>query len=289
MRLWAPLITHKITTFQHPLYLHKMIMNLVTNSFEAIEAREDRKDRGDRGEIEIITENIIIPQGEDHFSKDEGEYVVLKIIDNGVGIDQSDLKHIYEPFYTKKFLGRSGTGLGLTMVQNAVIEHNGTIEVNNDAQRTTFTICLPAETTDTEDKYATLDIKNNKESLLIAGSGTILVVDDNPTMREIAQSILEESGYSVYLAQSGEEAVQFCKEKKVDLILLDMLMPPGMNGRQTFAAIRKIHPEQNALLVSGYSEDIEVQKALDAGCSGFLQKPYSMSQLSRLLKQTINK
>jgi two-component system cell cycle sensor histidine kinase/response regulator CckA len=269
-----------------PVYLHKMIMNLVTNSFEAIEAREDRGDGGDRGEIKVITENIIIPSDNIFASEDEGKYVVFKIIDNGAGIVQSDFKHIYEPFYTKKALGRSGTGLGLTMVQNAVLEHNGTIEVNSNGRGTTFTICLPAAT---EGKPDTSGNTNDEDSMLVAGSGSILVVDDNPTMREIAQYILEESGYTVYLAQSGEEAVQFCQGQEVDLILLDMLMPPGMNGRQTFAAIRNIHPAQKALLVSGYSEDIEVQKALDAGCSGFLQKPYSMSQLSRLLKQTINK
>ncbi|CAK8723572.1 hypothetical protein KKHLCK_12990 [Candidatus Electrothrix laxa] len=262
-----------------PVYLHKMIMNLVINSFEAIEATENK------GEVEVITENMIILPGEEHSSRDEGEYVVFKIIDNGAGIDQSDLKHIYEPFYTKKALGRSGTGLGLTMVQNAIIEHNGTIEVNSHEQGTVFIICLPAAM---EGKLDTFDNKNDEESMLVEGSGSILVVDDNPTMREIAQCILEESGYTVYLAQSGEEAVQFCQGQVVDLILLDMLMPPGMNGRQTFEAIRRIHPQQKALLVSGYSEDVEVQKTLEAGCSGFLKKPYSMSQLSRLLKQVMS-
>lgn len=227
---------------------------------------------------------MVISPAEDLSSRDAGEYVVVKIMDNGAGIVQSDLHHIYEPFFTKKALGRSGTGLGLTMVQNAVMEHNGTIEVDSNAQGTTFTLCLPAAM---EGKPDVLDNKNHEENKLIKGSGTILVVDDNPTIREITQSILIESGYTVYLAQSGEEAVQFCQGQEVDLILLDMLMPPGMNGRQTFAAIRKIHPQQKALLVSGYSEDAEVQKALAAGCSGFLKKPYSMSQLSRLLKQVI--
>ena len=107
-------------------------------------------------------------------------------------------------------------------------------------------------------------------------------------MREIAQSILEEAGYTVYLVQSGEEAVQFCQDNKVDLMLLDMIMPPGMNGHETFKAIQKIHPQQKALLVSGYSEDAEVQKTLRAGCSGFLKKPYSMAQLTRTIQQVIS-
>jgi CheY-like chemotaxis protein len=89
------------------------------------------------------------------------------------------------------------------------------------------------------------------------------------------------------LARSGEEALQFCQGQKADLVLLDMLMPPGMNGRETFTAIRRIYPHQKALIVSGYSEDIEVQKALQAGCSGFLKKPYTMSQLSQAIQQAL--
>ncbi|XCN74645.1 MAG: response regulator [Candidatus Electrothrix aestuarii] len=258
-----------------PVYLHKLIMNLVTNSFEAIEATVTH------GEIHIITENLVRPSEDGFFSSHEEKYIVLKITDNGTGIDENDLKHIYEPFYTKKALGRSGTGLGLTMVENAVIEHNGTIKVNSTEQGTTFIICLPAVQEKTSESFT--DKKEEEESI-IQGNGTILVIDDNPTMREIAQSILEEAGYTVYLAQSGEEAVQFCQDNEVDLLLLDMIMPPGMNGRETFKAIRKIHPQQKALLVSGYSEDTEVQKTLQAGCSGFIKKPYSMAQLTRTIK-----
>lgn len=259
------------------VYLHKMVMNLVINSFEAIGTAKGE------GEVKVITENVSIFPEENPFLE-AGEYVVLKIIDNGPGIEQDDIQHIYEPFYSRKALGRSGTGLGLTMVQNAVIEHQGHIDVQSNVEGTAFTLYLPAAT---EGRIVTPD-KRNIDELLVTGSGTILVVDDNPTMREIAQSILQESGYTVYQVQSGEEAMQFCEKQKVDLILLDMLMPPGMNGRQTFTAIRKIHPEQKALLISGYSEDVEVQKALAEGCSGFIKKPYSMSQLSRLIKKIMS-
>jgi PAS domain S-box-containing protein len=261
------------------VYLHKIIMNLVTNSFEAIQGTTSQ------GKVKIITQNLIVPS-ENIFSQNDGkQYVVLKIIDNGAGIEQKDIQHIYEPFYSNKPLGQSGTGLGLTMVQNAVIEHQGTIKASSNAQQgTTFTIRLPVIS---ESCPAPVTKKNDQKDTIVTGNGTVLVVDDNPTMREIAKSILIEAGYTVHLARSGEEALQFCQGQKADLVLLDMLMPPGMNGRETFTAIRRIYPHQKALIVSGYSEDIEVQKALQAGCSGFLKKPYTMSQLSQAIQQAL--
>jgi PAS domain S-box-containing protein len=265
-----------------PAYLHKMIMNLVTNSIEALEAAESG------GEVLLVTENTAPASDSDVSappppSMEADNYVTIKIIDNGPGIDKADLEHIFEPFYTKKIMGRSGTGLGLTIVQNAVIEHKGKIEVSSNEQGTSFTIQLPANT---KSEVTTLTSTSDEErDVLLSGSGTILVVDDDATIRDTVESMLQEFGYTVHLAQSGEEAVEFCKMHKVDLVLLDMLMPPGMNGRQAFEAIREIHPQQKALIVSGFSEGSEVTRAMKAGCCGLLKKPYTMTQLARLLNK----
>ncbi len=239
-----------------PVYIHKIIMNLVTNSIEAM---------GKQGELQIVTKLAATP---------DDDSIILQIIDNGPGIADTDLDHIFEPFYSKKVMGLSGTGLGMTIVQNAVMEHNGSITVASSSKGTTVTIALPVDhSRDTPSQHET------EEKARMVGSGTVLVVDDEAIQRNIAESILQDAGYTVSLVSSGEEAVAFLREQEVDLILLDMLMPPGINGRQTYESISEIRPGQKALIVSGFSEDNEVKKAIKAGCLGFLSKPYSLEQL----------
>jgi CheY-like chemotaxis protein len=249
-------------------------MNLVTNALEAIQ---------DEGKVSISTCNQQIEKGgiTDH-GLEPGNYLVLAVEDDGSGIAAKDLEHIFEPFYTKKVMGQSGTGLGLAVVWNTVQDHNGRIFVDSSEQGTTFQVYFPV----TEEKEA--DPEKTEIATNLSGNNEhLLVVDDEPQLRDIATKILQNLGYKVDSVCSGELAIQFIQDNPVDLIVLDMLMEPGMNGRQTYEAILKLQPEQKAIIASGFSESDDVKATLQLGASGFIKKPYSMEKLGRAIQKSL--
>jgi PAS domain S-box-containing protein len=258
-----------------PVHIQKCIMNLMTNAAEAI---------GDQGVIRVATRNQYLVSEEDgEQGLAEGEYVVLIIEDNGPGISETDLEHIFEPFYTRKIMGRSGTGLGLTVVWNTVQDHGGRVKVERNSDSTAFQLFFPVVTG--EERRAP---EYDGSTAYFNGSQEhILVVDDEPHLRDIAAQILKGLNYRVGLVESGEQAVEFIKKQPVDLVLIDMLMGPGMNGRQTYEAIIKLYPEQKAIIVSGFSESNDVKAALFLGAKGFLKKPYSIEQLGMAVKECL--
>ncbi len=253
------------------VHYRKVLMNLVSNAVEAIQGG---------GEIRIRTLNRYIDRplrGYDDVTI--GEYAVLSVTDNGTGISREDLKHIFEPFYTKKVMGRSGTGLGLAMVWNIVQDHNGYIDVRTSHNGTTFELYFPITRAGLVEKELPVSIEEYK------GNGeTILVVDDVKSQQEIASQMLEKLGYVTQSVSSGEEAVDYLQTSSVDLILLDMIMDPGLNGRQTFELIKKIHPNQKAIIVSGFAHTEDVKKAQDAGAGQYLRKPVSFGELGLAVK-----
>ena len=255
-------------------HIKKCLMNLVTNAAEAI---------GDQGMIRIETSNRYLVPEEREQGLPEGEYVVLTVADNGPGISETDLEHIFEPFYTRKMMGRSGTGLGLTVVWNTVQDHGGRIQVESSGGGTVFQLYLPVvagkNRSAAQDDDATVNLNGNQEHLL--------VVDDEPQLRDIAAQILEGLNYRVDLVESGEQAVAFIKKQPVDLVLIDMLMEPGMNGRQTYEEIVRRRPGQKAIIVSGFSESYDAKVALNLGAKEFLKKPYSMEQLGMAVKESL--
>lgn len=272
---------HVSTNFKDDLFLvncstvhiEKAIMNLVTNALEAIKTS---------GTIQIITENITSIDGEDLPSGlTPGDYVVIKIIDDGLGINDEDINHVFEPFYTKKVMGRSGTGLGLTVVWNALEEHGGTITVDNKRDGTVFSVFLPASEKRCSDCDELLSLDNLK------GSGSVLVIDDDDLQCDLATQMLTQLGYTVKSASSGEEAVSYLRKNPTDLLVLDMLMPPGMNGRETYEEVIKFYPGQKAIIASGFSDNEEVQQALLLGASHFLKKPYSMGELGKVVRDSL--
>jgi CheY-like chemotaxis protein len=242
----------------------------VTNAAEAI----DRT-----GRIQIRTRNEDLePAAALKAGVEAGRFVVVEIEDSGGGIAAADIEHVFEPFYTKKVMGRSGTGLGLAVVWNTIQDHRGGITVTSSTRGTVFTLFFPAAAGLSQPQ------PDEAESTLDQGAGeTILVVDDEPHQRDIAGQMLELLGYRVLTAASGEQAVAYLKENEVDLVLLDMLMGAGLNGRQTFEQIIALHPGQKALIASGFSEDAEVQRALRLGVSGYLQKPYVLKTLGKAI------
>jgi signal transduction histidine kinase len=255
-----------------PVHIQKILMNLVNNAFEAIEIT---------GTI-ILSTSIrkICEQHPEGSMLETGEYVLLRVRDNGPGIPADALRHIFEPFYTRKVMGRSGTGLGLAVVWNSMQEHKGTVDVTSDVKGTIFTLYFPV----TYEKKGDT-VKCGKKD--IQGSASILIVDDEHIQRDIGTRILTKLGYTVHTADSGECAVNYLRNHSVDLVLLDMLMDPGMNGYQTLKAITDLHPGQKAIITSGFSESRDVKAALHLGTSVFVKKPYSIEQLGHAVKQVL--
>jgi CheY-like chemotaxis protein len=212
----------------------------------------------------------------------EGDYVKMTISDNGPGIRQEDTEFIFDPFYTTKVMGKSGTGLGLSIVWNIVQDHNGWIEIKDNNPGAIFEIYLPA----TQDSLCSLQDIQTASSL--RGNGeSILLIDDQLEQNEIISKALQNLGYITYSVTSGEEGLAFIQSQPVDLVLLDMMMGNGLNGRETFEQILKIHPQQKAIVVSGYAKSDEIMKARNLGVSDFIEKPVTISKISAAIKQSL--
>jgi len=259
------------------VHLKKTIMNLVSNAVEAMP---------EGGEIIVSTENKYVDRpisGYDHV--EEGDYIVLTIKDSGIGISSEDLKRIFEPFYTKKVMGRSGTGLGMAVVWGAVQDHKGYIDVQRlEGKGSTFELYFPItrEVIDTE--KAVTPIEDYK-----GGGESILVVDDVREQREIASSILTKLNYSVNTVSSGEEAVEFLRNESADLILLDMIMDNGIDGLETYKRILQFCSGQKAIVVSGFSETDRVKEAQKLGAGEYIKKPYTMETIGIAIREELDK
>lgn len=258
-----------------PVHIKKCLMNLMTNAAEAI---------GSAGTIVVSTRNQYIetPIVSNQYLE-KGEYVVVNVRDNGSGISNKDINSIFEPFYTKKALGRSGTGLGLTIVWNTVNEHGGVVTATSDSKKgTRFDLYFPVSR-----KETTMQTQTVKAEQLAGNDEHILIVDDDPIQHDIASKILKNLNYQVDAVSSGEEAIEFIKEKSVDLIVLDMIMGVGINGRRTYEEILLINPKQKAIIVSGFSDDQEVEKTQRLGAKEFIKKPYTLVELGMGVRKAL--
>jgi PAS domain S-box-containing protein len=257
------------------VHLSKTVMNLVSNAAEAIESN---------GTICITTENIYIePSSTNYAGMPEGDCVVLTIQDTGEGIAPEIVDKIFEPFFTKKVMGRSGTGLGMAVVWGTVQDHGGHIDVKSTpGQGTTFKIYFPATS------KTTIRKKPEPSPDRFRGNGeSILIVDDIEAQREIASIMLSRLGYTPVSVSSGEEAVEYLKTRSVDLVLLDMIMRPGIDGLETYQRILTIHPVQKAIIASGFSETERVKEAQKLGAGEYLRKPYSLQKLGLAVKKEL--
>ncbi len=260
-----------------PVHLSKAVMNLVSNAAEAMP---------DGGKIFISTENryIDIPiSGYD--SIEEGDYITLTIADTGIGISSEDIIKIFEPFYTKKVMGKSGTGLGMAVVWSTVKDHKGYIDVHStEGKGTTFTLYFPATRRARAKEKAILPIEK------YMGRGeSILVVDDVKEQREIVFNLLTILGYVVDTVLSGEEAVEYLKEHNVDLIVLDMIMDSGIDGLDTYKEILEVHPDQKAIIASGFSETDRVREAQRLGAGQYIKKPYTLEKIGIAVRAELDK
>jgi two-component system cell cycle sensor histidine kinase/response regulator CckA len=261
-----------------PVHLSKTVMNLVSNAVEAMP---------DGGTVTVSTENRYIDspvKGFDHV-KEEGDYVVLTVSDSGVGISPQDMKQIFEPFYTKKVMGRSGTGLGMAVVWGTVKDHGGYIDVQSfEGKGTVFTLYFPACRDDLPGKKSSVAVEDCR------GKGeSVLIVDDVEEQRTIAAAILSKLGYQVKTVSCGEDAVQYVREKGVDLVVLDMIMGEGMDGLETYREIIKWNPGQKAIIASGFSETARVKEAQRLGAGEYVKKPYSMEKIGFAVRKALDK
>ncbi|MGZ3594132.1 MAG: PAS domain S-box protein [Syntrophales bacterium] len=282
LKAYHPLVTFKtelgkdlLNIKGSPVHLGKTIMNLVSNASEAI---------SDHGEVRIRTEIRYLDKPVRGYDEvEEGDYALLKVSDNGMGIPARDIEKIFEPFYTKKVMGRSGTGLGLAVVWGTVKDHNGYIDVKSEAGKgSMFTIYLPA----TREELAR--DKQKAAPAQYMGSGeSILVVDDVPAQREVATSVLTKLGYSVDSVSSGEVAVEYLRTQKADLIVLDMIMDPGIDGLDTYKRILEINPNQKAIIVSGFSETERVSQVQALGAGAYVKKPYLLERLGLAVRKEL--
>ncbi len=218
-----------------------------------------------------------------HYDPKPGKYVQLTIADSGSGIDNQTLERIFDPFFTTKEMGR-GTGLGLASVYGIVKSHDGYIDVESEhGHGTTFTIFLPATENGVEEGA-------ESDARLIKGSGTLLIVDDEELVLDVGVNILAKLGYTVLKARNGTEAVNIfeANKSKIKMVILDIIMP-DMGGGEVYDKIKAINPQVKVLLSSGYSVDGQAIELLERGCDGFMQKPFTMEELSGKITQILKK
>jgi len=277
VKIETSLETNLLNVLGSPTHLSKTVMNLISNAAEALP---------NGGKITISTKNQYIDReiaGYDDVR--EGDYVVLSVADNGMGIALQDQQRIFEPFYTKKVMGRSGTGLGMAVVWGTVKDHNGYIELKStEGKGTTFDLYYPVTRKEAEKEKAPTSIQE------YMGHGqTILVVDDVQEQREIASMLLTQLGYSVHTVSSGEEAVEYVKTNSTDLLVLDMIMDPGIDGLDTYTKILELHPGMKAVIASGFSETDRVKEAQTLGAGQYVKKPYTLEKIGLALKTELAK
>lgn len=256
------------------IHINKTIMNLIINAVESI---------NEKGNILISTRNRYI---DDPFIENQymevGEYCVVRVKDDGQGISPNDIERIFEPFYTKKVLGKSGTGLGLSVVWNTVQDHFGSISVESCEKGTIFNLYFPA----TRDKLKN-QIKSYDLDELKGNGEKILIIDDEEQQLKIASEMLKLLSYKPDTVSSGEEAIAYMENNTADLLVLDMIMDPGLNGRKTYEKIIQKHPGQKAIIASGFSRNDEVKNTQALGAGRFIKKPYTLNRLGTAVKEAL--
>ncbi|NNK84071.1 MAG: response regulator [Desulfobacterales bacterium] len=258
-------------------HLSKTVMNLLSNAAEAMLHG---------GNLIISTENRYIDRPiKGYENVEEGDYVVLKVSDTGTGISKGDIEKIFEPFYTKKIMGRSGTGLGMAVVWGTVKDHKGYIDVESiEGKGTTLTLYFPVTREGIVSDKSIVSIENytGKEE-------SILIVDDIKEQRELASKMLTKLNYTVTAISSGEEAVDYMNNNSTDLLVLDMIMPPGIDGLETYKRILKRHPDQKAIIASGFSETERVKEAERLGVGEYIKKPYTLEKIGLAVKKELGR
>jgi len=258
------------------VHLSKTVMNLVSNAAEAM---------SDQGRVEVSTFHCRLDEEISGYQRiAPGSYAVLRVKDEGAGMSDADMRRIFEPFYTKKKMGRSGTGLGMSVVSGTVKDHKGYIDLQSvEGRGTHFDLYFPITGEILQEKDGFFNIDDFR------GDEKVLVVDDVLEQREIATAVLRKLGYQVATVSSGEEAIAYVEKESVDILVLDMIMDPGIDGLETYRQILALHPGQKAVVASGYSETDRVRQILALGVGAYVRKPYSIQGLGKAVRETLDR
>jgi two-component system, cell cycle sensor histidine kinase and response regulator CckA len=254
--------------------MEQVLLNLYLNAWQAMPGG---------GDLYVGLENVDL--GDDSakpYELSSGRYVKVSVRDTGIGMDDAVKARIFDPFFTTKDRA-SGTGLGLASVYGIVKNHGGSIHVESKAGfGTEFMIFMPASSKDVEHEVAVGDEVEK-------GTGCILLVDDEEMILDVGCEMLSELGYRVVKARGGKEGlVQFQRLiPVVDLVILDMIMP-DMSGMEVFERLKEIYPGVRVLLSSGYSLEGQAKEIMERGCRGFIQKPFSLQDLSKKIREVID-
>jgi CheY-like chemotaxis protein len=254
--------------------IEQVFLNIFVNSIQAMP---------DGGQIYLETLTLSL---NDAFCRPyaaiPGRYAKISIEDTGVGMNKETCQQVFDPFFTTKDK-YMGTGLGLASAYGIIKNHGGIITVYSDVGHgTTISIYLPVS-------EKTAYIEAHVEDIIIRGSGTILLIDDEDIIIDVGKPMLEKLGYRVIVAKGGENAVDAVSETgdNIDLVILDLIMP-GMDGGRTFDTIRKIQPKMPIILSSGYSLKGKATDIMRRGCNAFIQKPFNISELSQLIRKVLD-
>ena len=260
--------------------IEQVVMNLTVNARDAMS-------KG--GTLTITTNSVEINDDyvENHPEARPGIFVCLRVSDTGCGMDSATMARIFEPFFTTKEVGK-GTGLGLATVYGIVKQHEGWVEVSSETgQGSTFSVFFPASGEPVKTRPPEVDLAVEVQG----GHETILVVEDEPLLREMAHLILQDCGYKVLEAGSGAEALQVWERNPgaIDLIVTDIVMPGGMTGRELAAKLLDQHPRTKIIFTSGYNVEETNTDFFRRGGAVFLQKPYTRPKLAKIVRDTLDK
>ncbi len=271
IRIISDLDRHLLPISGSRHHIYKSLVNLVINAAEAI---------GRKGMITIRTKNVYIEKLT-HKGPIPGEYSILQVEDNGPGIPDDHRDKIYEPFFTSKKIGKSGTGLGLSIVSGTVEDHKGYLDLETElGQGTSFSMYFPATR-----KFELFKVEKGEFETYMGNGEQILIVDDIEEQRNIATLILQDLGYNVKSVDSGEKAIEYLQSNDVDLILLDMIMHPGIDGLETYRMLKKLNKDQKAVIVTGHAETKRLRKVQKLGAKFVVKKPYNIYQLASVTKE----
>lgn len=254
-------------------HLTKVIMNLVVNAFDAMP---------DEGELTIKTSQQYLTSLRSGFDKiTHGDYVIISVCDTGMGIDESEVHRLFEPYYSTKTMGTSGTGLGLAVVYGVIKDHHGYYDVLSEVGRgTEFVLYLPA--------CEVAVAPSPKKDTDYNGHEKVLVVDDLETQRDMVVELLSASGYSVKSVATGREAVQYLRNHTVDIVVLDMIIENDFDGLDTYREMLRICPDQKAIIFSGFSVTDRVREAQRLGVGAYLKKPCTRKEICKTIREELD-
>jgi CheY-like chemotaxis protein len=259
--------------------IEQVLMNLSVNARDAMP-------RG--GTLSISVEALSIDSAyvEMHPESRTGSFVRLRVCDTGTGMDAATLCRIFEPFFTTKEIGK-GTGLGLATIYGIVKQHDGWLEVNSEPGKgSTFDVFLPA----TEERIVSGQIEHDPTAPVAGGTETILIVEDEQILREMARDILQDCGYRILEASTGREALEVWRQSasEIELLLTDLVMPDGISGLDLAERLLADRPGLKIIFNSGYSP-IEINtKLLSRSQAHFLQKPYTHTTLTKTVRDCLD-